>query len=48
MMKSKRPARIALLAAAMSSLLLSGCVITASTPAYARHEHVVVVPPPRS
>ncbi|MBK6631912.1 MAG: YXWGXW repeat-containing protein [Betaproteobacteria bacterium] len=48
-MKTHRPHRIVLLAAALSSLALSGCVVTASTPSHVRHggyDHVIVVPPP--
>lgn len=45
-MKAIRLARLALLAAILPTLA-SGCVVTASTPPYARHAHVVVAPPPR-
>ena len=47
-METNRPHRLVLLAAALSTLTLSGCVVTASTPSHVRygHEHVIVVPPP--
>lgn len=50
-METNRPHRLVLLAAALSSLTLSGCVVTASTPSHVRHggyghDHVIVVPPP--
>lgn len=41
-----RLTRIALLAAAASSLFLGGCVIATAQPAYVRYEPVLVAPPP--
>lgn len=41
-----RLTRIALLAAAVPSLFLGGCVIATAQPAYVRYEPVLVAPPP--
>ncbi len=45
-MKTNRSTRIALLAAAMASLALTGCVVAPAAPPYYAGEPVMVAPPP--
>jgi hypothetical protein len=45
-MNLDRPARVILLAAALSSLGLGGCAVTAGPPPHPRHDYVIVAPPP--
>jgi hypothetical protein len=45
-MNTPRTTRIALLAAAMSTLTLAGCVVAPAPHAHVRYEPVMVAPPP--